>query len=56
MLPKLFLNETINFCDEIQSLDREAKILDLFQELPKTKQEPLLKRLVELLEHSREDS
>ena len=53
---KLFLDETTNFCDEIQSLDREAKILDLFQELPKTKQEPLLKRLVELLEHSREDS
>ena len=53
---KQFLEETHDFYIEIQSLDREAKILDLFQELPKTKREPLLKRLAELLEHSGEDS
>jgi hypothetical protein len=45
-----------NFCNEIKNLDREEKILDLFQELPKTKRESVLKRLAELLEHSGEDS
>jgi hypothetical protein len=52
---KKFLDETTNLCNEIQSLDREAKIFDLFQELPKTKQETVLKRLAELLEHSSEE-
>jgi hypothetical protein len=51
-----FLEETTNFCNEIKNLDREEKILDLFQELPKTKRESVLKRLAELLEHSGEDS
>ena len=53
---KQFLEETTNFCNEIKNLDREEKILDLFQELPKTKRELLLKRLAELLEYSGEDS
>jgi hypothetical protein len=53
---KQFLEETTNFCNEIKNLDREEKILDLFQELPKTKRESVLKRLAELLEHSGEDS
>lgn len=52
---KQFLEETTNFCNEIKNLDREEKILDLFQELPKTKRESVLKRLAELLEHSGED-
>jgi hypothetical protein len=53
---KQFLEETTNFCNEIKNLDREEKILDLFQELPKTKRESVLKRLAEFLEHSGEDS
>jgi hypothetical protein len=53
---KQFLEETNDFLKEIQSSDREAKILDLFQELPKTKRESVLKRLAEFLEHSGEES
>jgi len=51
-----FISQTIGLCNEIQSLDREAKILDLFQELPISKRENLLKTLAGLLNTAREES
>ena len=55
------LDEDIKNITQIQDLasaDRAYNIVtcDLFQELPKPKRESVLKRLAELLEHSREES
>jgi hypothetical protein len=49
------LDNAIIFCDEIQSQDREAKILNLFQELPKAKRESLHKLLAQYLESTTEE-
>jgi len=53
---KQYLDEAVAFCTDIQSLDREAKIIDLFQELPIAKRESLHKRLADFLSNSEEES
>jgi len=49
------LDNAIEFCDEVQSQDREAKILNLFQELSKAKRESLHKLLAQYLESTTEE-
>ncbi len=53
---KQYLDEAIAFCTDIQSLDREAKIIDLFQELSIAKRKSLHKRLADFLGNSEEES
>ena len=53
---KLYLEEAIAFCDEIQRLDREEKIIAQFKELPIAQRASLYERLANYLNNSEEES